>query len=90
MIARRAEIVTDFEALVGAGAVIADEDGRRAFETDALTAYKRLPLAVVLPRTTDEVAQVLKYCYQPTASRWCRAEPARRCAAARCPPRMPS
>ena len=31
--------------------------GRRAFETDALTAYRRLPLAVVLPRTTEEVAR---------------------------------
>ncbi len=59
--ARRAEIVRDIEALVGAGSVIADEEGRRAFETDALTAYKRLPLVVVLPSTTDQVAQVLKY-----------------------------
>ena len=29
--------------------MIADEDGRRAYETDALTAYRRMPLAVVLP-----------------------------------------
>ena len=42
--------------------LIADESGRRAFETDALTAYRRLPLAVVLPRTTEEVARVLKLC----------------------------
>jgi glycolate oxidase len=59
--ARRAEIVRAIEALVGADSVIADEEGRRAFETDALTAYKRLPLLVVLPSTTDQVAQVLKY-----------------------------
>ena len=61
MIARRAEIVRDLQALVGADAVIADEDGRRAFETDALTAYRRMPLAVVLPATTEEVSKVLKY-----------------------------
>jgi glycolate oxidase len=29
-----------------------------------LTAYRRLPLVVVLPRSTEEVAKVLKYCHQ--------------------------
>ena len=42
--------------------LIADESGRRAFETDALTAYRRLPLAVALPRTTEEVARVMRFC----------------------------
>ena len=36
--------------------------GRRAFETDALTAYRRLPLAVALPRSTEEVARVMRFC----------------------------
>ena len=49
MVARRDAIVADLRRLVGADAVIADEDGRRAYETDALTAYRQLPLAVVLP-----------------------------------------
>ena len=61
IIAQRAEIARDLAALTSPGAVIADEDGRRAFETDALTAYRCMPLAVVLPSTTDEVAKVLKY-----------------------------
>jgi glycolate oxidase len=61
VMARRTNIVDDLQALVGPEAVIADEDGRRAFETDAFTAYKRLPLVVVLPSTTEEVAKVLKY-----------------------------
>src|SRR5580704_9118034 len=42
--------------------LIVDAIERRAFETDALTAYRRVPLAVVLPRSTEEVARVLKYC----------------------------
>jgi len=42
--------------------VVIDEAGRRAFETDALTAYRRMPLAVVLPRTTQEVAVALRFC----------------------------
>ena len=57
----REQIVRDLVGLVGSEAVIADEDGRRTFETDALTAYRRMPLAVVLPTSTEEVAAVLKY-----------------------------
>ena len=62
--AQRDKIVSDLTNLVGADAVIADEDGRRAFETDALTAYRCMPLAVVLPRTTEDVAKVLHYCHR--------------------------
>ena len=32
------------------------------FETDGFIAVRNLPLAVALPRTTAEVAAVLKYC----------------------------
>ena len=42
--------------------VVADEDGRRAFETDALTAYKQMPLAAVLPTTTEQISRILKFC----------------------------
>lgn len=57
----RERIVADLVGICGADAVISDEDGRRAFETDALTAYRQMPLAVVLPTSTEEVAAVLKY-----------------------------
>jgi glycolate oxidase len=36
----------------------------RAYETDGLTAYRQLPLVVVLPETTDQVAQVLHYAHE--------------------------
>lgn len=62
IIARRAEIVAELRKLVAREAVIADEDGRRTFETDGLTAYRSMPLAVVLPRATEEVSRVLRYC----------------------------
>ena len=64
ILARRDGIVADLRRLVGGQAIIADEVGRRAYETDALTAYRRLPLAVVLPGTTEEIARVLRYCDQ--------------------------
>ncbi len=63
-IARRDEIAASISALVGRDRVITDIDGRRAYETDALTAYRRMPLAVVLPRSTEEVAAVLRYCHR--------------------------
>lgn len=64
VIARRDSIARDLQRLAGVDAVIFDEDGRRAFETDGLTAYRRMPLAVVLPRTTEDVAKVLRYCHE--------------------------
>src|SRR3954447_18509266 len=45
-------------------ALVTSEGERRAFETDALTAYRKMPLAVVLPSTTQEVSAVLKFCHQ--------------------------
>jgi glycolate oxidase len=62
ILARRDSIVAGLQAVLAPECVIADESGRRAFETDALTAYRRLPLAVVLPRTTDEVRLVMRFC----------------------------
>jgi glycolate oxidase len=63
VVARRSTIVQDLVKLLGADRVVADDDGRRAYETDALTAYRRMPLAVLLPRTTEEVAKALRYCH---------------------------
>ena len=59
---RREAIVSSLKKLLPARAVVADEAGRRTFETDALTAYKRLPLAVVLPTSTEEVSKILSFC----------------------------
>ena len=64
IVSRRDAIVADLRKLVGPGVIISDEDGRRAFETDALTAYRRMPLAVALPGTTEEVSRLLRYCHQ--------------------------
>jgi len=64
ILARRDAIIADLKALVGADRVVSDADGRRAFETDGLTAYRKMPLAVVLPQSTEEVSAVLRYCHQ--------------------------
>lgn len=61
LIARRDTIVARLEA-AAPGAVIHDPVETRAYECDALSAYRCAPLAVVLPRTTAEVAAVLRVC----------------------------
>ena len=63
IIGRRSEIASALAQIIGRDRVIVDEDGRRAYETDALTAYRRMPLCVVLPRSTEEVAQALRFCH---------------------------
>ena len=64
IISRREAIVEGLRRLVGPNAaIIADEDGRRAYETDALTAYRRVPLAVALPSSTEEVSRLLRFCH---------------------------
>jgi glycolate oxidase len=62
ILARRDQIISGLAGLLPADCIVTSADERRAFETDALTAYRRLPLAVVLPRTTAEVAAVLRFC----------------------------
>src|ERR1700733_7214396 len=62
ILARRDEILAGLDALLPKGSLIRQIDELRAFETDALTAYRRAPLAVALPTSTAEVARVLKYC----------------------------
>jgi len=64
VIARRDDIVAGLAAILPAECLVTADDERRAYETDALTAYRRLPLAVALPRTTEEVSDVLRYCHE--------------------------
>ena len=59
---RRDEIAAALRAIVPGEGVIVDESSRRAFESDGLTAYRQLPLIVVLPSTVEQVSAVLRYC----------------------------
>ncbi|MBV9971359.1 MAG: FAD-binding protein [Xanthobacteraceae bacterium] len=59
---RRNEIVRALRAIVRDG-VISTEHEMRPYESDGLTAYRQLPMVVVLPHTVEEVAGVLRYCH---------------------------
>jgi len=64
VLARRDQIVAALSAIVPGEGVIAGEREMRAYESDGLTAYKALPMVVVLPETTEQVSLVLAYCHQ--------------------------
>ncbi|MGI9383694.1 MAG: FAD-linked oxidase C-terminal domain-containing protein [Methyloligellaceae bacterium] len=63
IVSRRNDVVKQLKRLVPEAVFVVDEEGRRTFESDALTAYRVLPLAVVLPGNTDEVAAILRFCH---------------------------
>ena len=57
VIARRQEIASALSQIVPGEGVIVDKDALRPYESDGLTAYRTLPLIVVLPETTEQVSQ---------------------------------
>ncbi|MDF1871525.1 FAD-linked oxidase C-terminal domain-containing protein [Vannielia sp.] len=63
IIARKPRIVARLREVLPSGVIDAPEEVR-AYECDALTAYKCAPMAVVLPGTTEEVSAVLKVCHE--------------------------
>jgi glycolate oxidase len=58
----RAELARRLRELLPAEAVVDREDALRPFETDGLTAYRRMPLVVALPGTIEEVQAVMRLC----------------------------
>ena len=63
ILSRKDIIVARLLTLLPADAVIFDPLETRAYECDALSAYRCAPLAAVLPRSTAEVAVVLRACH---------------------------
>jgi len=64
VLAKKAKVVDRLLSVLPADAVIHDEAETRAYECDALTAYRCPPLAAVLPSSTAEVAAVLRICHE--------------------------
>src|SRR5215204_7278018 len=64
ILARRSEIVAALRAIVPGEGVIDDLDGMRPYECDALSAYRQMPLVVVLPETASQVAEILRFCFE--------------------------
>ena len=63
VIARQAQICADLRRILPDNAVVESEEGRRAYDADGLSAYRQLPLVVVLPETVPQLAAVMRYCH---------------------------
>ena len=64
VISRKSGVIARLQQVLPVGAVIHDEAETRAYECDALTAYKCAPMIAVLPSTTQEVSDVLRICHE--------------------------
>jgi len=62
VLARRSEIVTALRRIVTGEGVIDRENELRAYECDGLTAYRQVPMVAVLPETTAQIVDILRYC----------------------------
>ncbi|MGA1210100.1 MAG: FAD-linked oxidase C-terminal domain-containing protein [Gemmobacter sp.] len=64
VIARKDRIAARLAAVLPEDGLIADPVALAAYECDALTAYRCPPMLAVLPRTTAEVAAVMRICHE--------------------------
>ncbi len=55
-------IIKQFEAIVGKKGVVQRREELITYECDGLASYRHRPEVVVLPRTTEQVAEIVKVC----------------------------
>jgi glycolate dehydrogenase FAD-linked subunit len=63
-IGKRSTIAAALRRIVPGEGVIETRTEMSVYESDGLTAYRQMPLVVVLPKTTAEVANVLRYAFE--------------------------
>ncbi|WP_170456690.1 FAD-linked oxidase C-terminal domain-containing protein [Ruegeria arenilitoris] len=63
VLARKANVLARLRQVLPEDAIIADPSETRAYECDALTAYKCAPMIAVLPSSTQEVSDILRICH---------------------------
>ncbi len=60
----RLRLIRAFKEFLPESSVIADEPRLRAYDCDGLTAYRQLPMVVVLPETVAQVSRILRLCHE--------------------------
>src|SRR5947207_5348832 len=55
-------LLSELERILGPKGVVATQEGRMAYECDMLTFYKGAPDVVVLPETTEQVVELVRFC----------------------------
>ncbi len=64
MLMNKERIAKELAGIVGADGVVTDPGELRVYEADGLTVFKAMPEIVVLPRSTEQVAAVVKVCHR--------------------------
>ncbi|MCU7843199.1 MAG: glycolate oxidase subunit GlcD [Candidatus Thiodiazotropha sp. (ex Monitilora ramsayi)] len=62
-IADKQGLLSAFRDILPDDAILYETEDLRPYECDGLSAYRQLPLIVVLPRTVEEVQQVMRICH---------------------------
>ncbi len=58
----RSSIIAEFRSIVGTDGVFTDDEQVRTYESDGLASYRQKPELVVLPRSTEQVRDVVRLC----------------------------
>ena len=62
LFAKKSLVIDGLKKIIKSENILDHVDQIRPFETDALTAYKQKPLAVVFPEDTIQVSKILAFC----------------------------
>ena len=57
------KLIDNLRSFLPAEAVLYETEDLKPYECDGLSAYRQLPLVVVLPRTEEQIVNILKLCY---------------------------
>ena len=61
---RKSAVVTALRNQLPDGCVLSNEAELRPYECDGLTAFRQMPLAVVLPKTEEQVREIISICHR--------------------------
>jgi len=64
LVAARKDLLRTLRTFLPEDTILEREEELRPYECDALSAYRQLPLLVVLPRTLEEVRRILRLCHE--------------------------
>jgi glycolate oxidase len=63
-ISRQRRVVDALRGFLPASTILFDHEDVKPYECDGLTAYRQVPMVVVLPETEDQVCRILKACHE--------------------------
>jgi len=61
-LSRQHEVVNALRAVLPAHSILFNEEDTRPYECDGLSAYRQLPMVVVLPENEEQIVDILKIC----------------------------